>query len=336
VLLSMFIIELLVKMVAMRHKFFRSGWNLFDALTILAGIPSVYGNLSFSVDPSILRLLRLVRMSRLARVMKKFEFCDSLRVIYRSITASTPILVWTSIILFICEALVGLVLHSVLVPYMEDSQRTDLQRSTAFKYFGTFSRSMISMTELTLGNFVPVLRFLCDDVDEWYGHGILVYKMIMGFAVIRVIGGVFINETFKTAAQDDELMVVQKKRAQQKHKDKMLHFMKQADDSGDGIVDREEFHKIMQNSNMRMWLAAQDVDISNVDLLFDLIDTGEGSDGISHAELCDGISRLKGPAKSLDVVSLMYVSWSLMKMLKEFKQEFKVALPTEMVPVGEL
>merc|ERR1712007_122789 len=111
----------------------------------------------------------------------------------------------------------GLCLNNLLWSQMVHPGRSQDVRIQLFTYFGTFTRTMITMTELTLGNFVPVCRYLSEHIDEGYGHGILIYKVVVGFGMLKVMTGVFLHETFKAAGSDDELMVVQKKRAQQKH-----------------------------------------------------------------------------------------------------------------------
>merc|ERR1719240_2553805 len=160
------------------------------------------------------------------------------------------------------------------------------------------------MTEVTLGNFVPVCRFINENVDEWHGHLLVVYKVVVGFALLRVVSGVFLLETFKAASSDDELMVVQKKRAQQKHESKMMRLFKSA--AIDDHVHKEEFGQLLQDKNVRTWLSAQEIEPGDGSLLFDLMDDGDHR--LSSSELIKGLTRLKGAAKSVDVVSLLYVT----------------------------
>ena len=145
---------------------------------------------------------------------------------------------------FAAGAMFALTINSLVTNYMESPQNPEELRIQMFGYFGTFSLSMITMTELTLGNFIPVTRFLSLTVGEFYGYIVLTYKMIVGFAIVRIIGGIFLHETFKTVASDNELMIVQRRRAMVKHEAKMKHFLKQADTSGDGLVSHEEFLNI--------------------------------------------------------------------------------------------
>merc|ERR1712137_790370 len=100
-------------------------------------------------------------------------------------------------------------------------------------------------------------------------------------------------------------MVVQKKRARQKHIEKMSHLMCRADASGDGRPSRKEFQTILENPTMKLWLSAQDIDVGDSALLFDLLDNGDGE--LTPNELCSGISRLKGPARSFDIYGALHM-----------------------------
>merc|ERR1740130_851063 len=91
----------------------------------------------------------------------------------------------------------------------EDIER----RQKLYEYFGTFTRCFVSMFELTLANWPPVTRLLAEEVSEWFMLFCLIHKMTIGFAVIGVINGVIMQETFKVASTDDIIMVRQKQRA---------------------------------------------------------------------------------------------------------------------------
>lgn len=114
----------------------------------------------------------------------------------------------------------------------------------------------------------------------------------------------FLHETFKVAAFDDDLMVVQKKRATAKYKEKIKKFFEMADSSGDGLLSKAEFKEILSDSSVAVWFSAMDVEVGDCDMLFDFID--DGSQEVTIDVLTDGIARLKGGARSIDVVALMF------------------------------
>merc|ERR1719240_2508769 len=170
----------------------------------------------------------------------------------KSLQVCVAVLLWTTVLLFFVEMMVGLFLTNMLAHEIENPKRSLSDRIELFKYFGTFSRTMISMTELTLGNFVPICRLLTENIGEEYGHAILLYKLSVGFGMFKVMSGVFLHETFKAAGTDDDLMVVQKNRAHRKHQQKMMSLFNAADSADQGYISRQQFAEILEDPDVRM------------------------------------------------------------------------------------
>merc|ERR1712137_1292333 len=130
------------------------------------------------------------------------------------------------------------------------------------------------------------------------------YRFIVGFSLVKVIAGVFMHETFRVAASDDTLMVLQKKRQTAKMKAKMDDFMARTDLSGDQKIQKDEFMAILENKWIRTWLSSMDMEVSDGDLLFEMTDNGDGE--VTADELFNGFGRLKGAARSIDLIGLTY------------------------------
>merc|ERR1719218_333567 len=87
--------------------------------------------------------------------------------------------------------------------YFRDTIWAELESSEVsgyhklYEYFGTFTRCLLSMFELTLANWPPVTRLLAEEVSEWFMLLCVAHKITVGFAVIGVINGVILQETFK-------------------------------------------------------------------------------------------------------------------------------------------
>lgn len=157
---------------------------------------------------------------------------------------------------------------------------------------------------------VPVCRHLVEDVSEWYALWFIVYKVTVGFSIIKVITGVFMHETFKVASTDDDLMILQKQRIMEKHAKKMRGFFEAADSGGEGSLTMHEFREVLSDPRVKTWLSAMELDVADTDTVFKLLDSPDEGNSelpteITCEELVHGVAKLKGPARSLDMAVLM-------------------------------
>merc|ERR1719498_1584069 len=146
---------------------------------------------------------------------------------------------------------------------------------------------------MTLGNWVPPVRMLQMEVNEYWAIACLFYVCAVHFAVVQIIRAVFMHETFKVAAADDDLMIMQKQRQLKKHVTDMTRFFEEADESGDGFVSFEEFTEMTKDPRVKMWLAAMDFDASNAQRVFELIEGDDGDNRLSAEELVHGVAMLR-------------------------------------------
>mmetsp|Transcript_46258 Transcript_46258/g.107572 ORF Transcript_46258/g.107572 Transcript_46258/m.107572 type:complete len:578 (+) Transcript_46258:61-1794(+) len=302
-----FLLEVVLKLVALHLEFFRHMWHYFDTLLVVFWIIEVAsedGSASI-VSPSTLRVLRLMKVLRLVRVVRSIQGFDSLYIMTTALQGSFSVLAWSVALLALVLLMLALLSNQILVEtYLKEEDKPIEERLEVYLYFGTFSRALLSMFELTMANWPPICRLLMENVSELWMVPTLLHKLTVGFAVIGVINGVFMQETFKVAATDDTIMVRQKQKAVNMHKKKMKLLFETADETGDGQLSLEEFRALLQGDAktsqwIKLWLASMDLDVSDVDTLYHLIDDGDG--GITADELVRGISRLKGPARSIDL-----------------------------------
>ncbi|CAE7562692.1 SLC25A24 [Symbiodinium natans] len=167
------------------------------------------------------------------------------------------------------------------------------------------------------------------EVSEWWLVACLLHKLTMGFAVIGVINAVLMQETFKVAYLDDTVMVREKMRTMRAHVAKMSELFHEADTSGDGKLDFEEFKQILKKHEVKVWLSAMELDVSNVEELFTMLDTGR--DGrLSADELVQGVSRLRGSGRAQDVRKILEMSEQIKTGLSELS--LTAAVHREHVP----
>jgi hypothetical protein len=199
----------------------------------------------------------------------------------------------------------ALCLNLLLIGYWEDqdSETYDLNdRQELYAYFGTFTRSLLTMIEMLLGNWFTITRLLTRFNELFMIFGVC-HQLIIGFAVIEVISGVFLNETFKVANLDDSIMLHEVRRAAKAERAKMTELFGKADKDKNGLVDLAEFREVLDNEQVVEWLSAMGLDVGDVDRVFVMLDA-DGDGQLSCQELVEGASMLKKPARAVDIAAV--------------------------------
>ena len=101
-----------------------------------------------------------------------------------------------------------------------------------------------------------------------------------------------------------------------KHSEQMQKLVKNADTNNDGVVTLDEFKRIIGDKQMRTWMSALEVDVGDPEGLFALIDT-DGDGGLTYEQISASLSRLKGSARSIDLIALKHDMANLEDMLQD-------------------
>jgi hypothetical protein len=299
-----FVLELIAKVIGMQKEWFKDAWNHFDALIVVSWFIEVFGE-ELPIDNSVMRMARLVKLLRLIRVARTLNGFDSLYLMTAAMKGSMAVLGWSVVLLCVIQMFVGFAFNQVLhMAYFHNSAYPIEERQEVFQYFGSFSRAMMSMFEMTLANWPPVCRLLMEYVSEWFVVFCIFHKLTIGFAVIGVVNGVFMQETFKVASTDDCVLMQQKERAMGVHMRKMMRLFKEADTSGDGTIDLDEFKEVMSNDEVKMWLSSMELEVDDANALFSLVDVNNEGE-LDAMTLARGIARVQGTARSIDMMTVL-------------------------------
>jgi len=312
-----FTIEIVLRMCGFGRRFWKEFWNLFDTgIVIFWVLETLLHNTRSLPDPSLLQVLRLMKLLRLVRLFRQLQGFGALYLMTTALWGSFTILAGSAALLILMLMMLALLANQVLVETYLTQDYSIHEKVEVYEYFGTFSRALLSLFEMTLANWPPVCRLLVENVSELYLIPALVHKLTIGFAVVGIINGVFMQETLKVAATDDRIMVRQKAMAISTHIHKMEALFAKADKTGDGWLDIEEFKEVMSDKGISTWLASMDLDTTDVETLFALIDS-DGGGRISSEELIMGVSQLKGPARSVDLAVAMRDQQQFQALLSE-------------------
>jgi len=182
--LSIFVIELLIKLTVYRFKFFKEGWNVFDFVIILiALVPAAQGL-------SVLRALRILRLLRVVSVS------PSLRRVVEGFIKALP-------------GMGSVVILMGLIFYVSSVIATKLFADTHTEFFGSLGQSSYSLFQImTLESWsMGIVR----PVMETYPYAwafFIPFIMITTFSVVNLLVGLIVNSMQDVGSQDavDETM----------------------------------------------------------------------------------------------------------------------------------
>jgi len=190
--LSVFVIEIGLKLFAQHLRFFRSGWNLFD-FTIV-GVSLLPGAQVFSV----LRALRVLRLLRIISVAPR------LRRVVEGLINALP-------------GMGSVFLLMGIIFYIASVMATKLFGGAFQEWFGSLGQSAYSLFQImtleswSMGIVRPVMA-----TYPWAWAFFVPFIMITTFAVVNLLVGLIVNsmqdahseeETTRTDAYRDEVLL---------------------------------------------------------------------------------------------------------------------------------
>lgn len=318
----LFLLELCVRLWIHRLQFFRNFFNVFDAFLVALSlvdmliIKPMAG--SGRVNLVILRILRILKLTRSLRVMRTMRLFSGLRVLVAAVSAFVPSLFWSMLFLTIYMVLGGLLIGNFVMEFINDGGQDIEIRKWIWQHYGTSYRATYTMFQVTFAGCWPsYVNPLYENISHWYSVFFCAYVTFVVFAVMRVITAIFIKETLDAAGEDHEVVMSEKEATKQKYMRKLERVFHEVDTSGDGLISEDEFRSMMEDPNVKRFLAGLEVDLNESHSLFHMLADEEGQ--VSYSKFMEGMIRAHGPAKSADVLCIRQDLEFIRKDLKQIK-----------------
>ncbi|XP_053794496.1 sodium channel protein type 5 subunit alpha-like [Vidua chalybeata] len=211
---AVFTAECVIKILALRHYYFGSGWNVFDFSVVILSIVSLGVSEVFQsfFSPTVLRTLRLARVGRILRIVRKAK---GIRTLLFALLMSLPALVNIGLLLFLIMfiyAIVGMANFACLPPQGGIDDIFNFQ---------TFCGSILCLFQITTsagwdGLLAPVLKEsdLCAQqlnvtgtvknncINKGFGILYFVSYVIISFLIVVNMYIAVILENFSVATEE--------------------------------------------------------------------------------------------------------------------------------------
>eukprot|EP00403_Amphidinium_massartii_P027530 CAMPEP_0178404012 /NCGR_PEP_ID=MMETSP0689_2-20121128/17662_1 /TAXON_ID=160604 /ORGANISM="Amphidinium massartii, Strain CS-259" /LENGTH=568 /DNA_ID=CAMNT_0020024979 /DNA_START=14 /DNA_END=1720 /DNA_ORIENTATION=- len=298
---ALFVVEGCLKLAAYGPRgFVNDWWNWFDTFVSLCWLLDFLTFWDLPLPAGTLRSLRVVRLLRVVRVLRKIQFGDSLFLLNAALGGSVSVLFWALLYLAVLQLTFAVLMTSAIHGlYLQDSTASLSEKQEVFDYFGTTTRATLTVFEMTMANWPPVCRVMADAVGEWWILVALIHKLTFGFALLGIINGAVMQEIFKVAAQDADVMVREKQRAMMHVRRTLKDLFNMADTTEDGRLDVEEFTKLCRSETLKTWLSSIGLNTKDAGKVFRLLDDGDGH--LDADEFLEGVERFRGMASGIDM-----------------------------------
>mmetsp|Transcript_106834 Transcript_106834/g.189213 ORF Transcript_106834/g.189213 Transcript_106834/m.189213 type:complete len:203 (+) Transcript_106834:1-609(+) len=174
---------------------------------------------------------------------------------------------------------------------------------------------MLTMFEISLGNWVITCRVLTEGLGECWMLFYIFYRCMFCFALLRVISAVFITETNRVLASDDELLLMKQKRDKIAYTQKIFNVFHTIDLNNDGFLEWSELQQLLANEEASEFLTTLGFQQHDFEKLFWLMEDGKGQ--IPMDEFVTKVSKLKGMSKSIDTLTLLKLTHRIEMMLTD-------------------
>eukprot|EP00927_Polykrikos_kofoidii_P058337 TRINITY_DN5279_c0_g1_i1.p1 TRINITY_DN5279_c0_g1~~TRINITY_DN5279_c0_g1_i1.p1 ORF type:complete len:317 (+),score=63.97 TRINITY_DN5279_c0_g1_i1:1019-1969(+) len=270
----------------------------------------------------LLRVLRVLRLVRILRVIRVLRLISELRTIVSSILGSFKSLAWTMILLLLMIYIVGVYFtQSVtnhLVEMAEGAVLSDGEAQLSY-YFGSLSRTLLSLWEAISGgaDWDMMAGPLISDIqgDRMAGPVFIAYIAFAMLALMNVVTGFFVHTALLRAKKEEEVFVA----------DQIVNLFNMAGEQEDTKVHENAIHEVLADPEYSKEWKAIDILAEEAKYIFRLLDI-DGAGIIEFEEFLNGCLRIHGPAKSMDLLTVMQEARVFQKRTFEQLQEMKTSL----------
>jgi len=327
------LLELLFRIWLHGFSMFRCPYNVFDTAIVLATVIDALGQafqaLSGGTNLSAARVLRNLRLVKFLRVFKVAALFGELRVLIKTVTSSVMALFSSMVLLTLIFVASGVFLAQLLSGFITETSNDYELRLWVYKHYGTSFRAIYTIYEVTLSGCWPnYARPLIEDVNRWYAIFFLIYVAVVVFAVIRIVGALFLTATIK-AAGDDLAMTIMLKAKERHNYAQNLHQLlcrcfRDDDHPDKDLLMLDEVEGKLRDLEFRLQLQALGLEDYELSGLVAILDEGEG---VTFDEFVQAAMRIKGMAKGIDTVLIMHQQRQIIASFRELSGRVRGVLP---------
>jgi voltage-gated sodium channel len=308
-----FALELLMRIAAEDRQFFVGKdwkWNIFDAALVCSAMMEFVVE---TVNLSFLRILRVARIVRIVKVVRTVKSLQSLRNMVFALLSSLVCLFWAFVMILIVLFLFGLIFLGAVLQYIENvnilSEIEMEHASTVYMHFGSLPDTMTTLFAAVTGgqdwmNYGDIVKEIGrHNGGDFYFYVFVFYIGFCFVGMFNVVTGIFVDSAVCTRTDDEVVQCWRDDLA--RTSEEVRNIFAAADVDSSGTMSIEELLEQLENPRVSAYFSGLEIDPSEAGIIFTLLDT-DGDNQVTVDEFINGTMRLKGHAKSVDIMTMMF------------------------------
>jgi len=318
---AFYFLELVLKLAVFRRYFFIDldwRWNLFDLFLVVMAMYDVtiyviteQGVMDKgSINVTWMRLLRLMKMLKMLRVVRVMRFFRELRLMFFSITSSFRSLLWAMVMLLLFMYIFALSFLQGATMYLLETPPKDMSfevEESLFAHWTTVADALNTLFMAISGGIDWIEPLIaCKAMGDIYHFLFVFYILFANVAVMNVLTGIFVDAALDAAQCDrDSVSSTLEALEREQARAGALFSVENEDGTVNKYITKEMFERHLESSVLKSYFHQLEIDTSEAQWLFKQLDhSGEGE--VSIDELKEGLMKLKGMARSSDMVCLAH------------------------------
>eukprot|EP00929_Paragymnodinium_shiwhaense_P039723 TRINITY_DN20835_c0_g1_i2.p1 TRINITY_DN20835_c0_g1~~TRINITY_DN20835_c0_g1_i2.p1 ORF type:complete len:367 (-),score=72.90 TRINITY_DN20835_c0_g1_i2:91-1191(-) len=307
--------ELVLRLSVQRHYYFYSsdwGWNSFDFLLVLVSLQEMVMQFmpidSTGVNMSFLRILRVMKMVRLFRVVRLMRMFRELRLIWNSIFGCVKAIFWAMVLILSVSFMVGICFVQASTGYLREAQGelTPEEIEVIMVSWGSVETATLTLYQSVTGgnNWGDVAASLWQ-VGGAYYMLFLLYILFYTCVISNTITSLFVESTMVNADRDQQVVIQNALENTEEYIEKLRGWFSTVDTDGSGDVTYDEFCDKLQDPQAVAFASTLNIEVTDLKQFFAGL-SNNGTRPVNLEAFVIGCIRMRGPAKSMDLLELMF------------------------------
>eukprot|EP00930_Biecheleria_cincta_P058903 TRINITY_DN44696_c0_g1_i1.p1 TRINITY_DN44696_c0_g1~~TRINITY_DN44696_c0_g1_i1.p1 ORF type:complete len:556 (-),score=94.19 TRINITY_DN44696_c0_g1_i1:123-1790(-) len=306
--------EIIIRMIARGRRYISGSdrsWNIFDCFCVASSYIEIVVSAFASNQGSFLLILRTLRVIRIARIVRVVRFLTHLRMMVNTMFGAVKMLGWAMLLLTMAMYMFAVSFTEATKPLLTDPMFNSEKRELLETYFPNLVVTVVTLFSSISGGVsweLPLAALA--EINVLYAVMFLFYISLVVFAMLNVITGLCCDYAIQNCVSERE-DIIRAKKVEKDNLMKQFQAVFQVIDHGDGHQDgyitADELIYVVEDEDFRAYLAHLHVSLEDVVDIFEIFDKN-GDGHVSLDEFVDGCMKVKGPAKTVDVMRLMKMS----------------------------